>query len=1052
MTRVRLILLLTLITCYYAGYSQAPVITDISPKNNYPLGTVVITGSGFSTNAANLQVWFDQVKGTIISCSDLSIEVRVPAQARFSSIEVINLTSGLSAKAATKFLPSFYGEPFSNTKFTTALSFASAQEAWDLCSCDLDNDQKPDILATKFFSPASDLMVLKNTSTPGNMAFTSSSKSVTIQSDHTACGDLDGDGKPDIVFTRSGAPRNSVHIIKNTSTTGTINLSSPVINLFLDNGHFATRSFIHDLNKDGKPEIIVSNSFNNTFYIFINQSTIGTISFNTTPLKLTVTGAVNTYGIDVKDLDGDRLPEIIITQFQSSHIFILKNQSAGAISFADAQKITLTGNLNKIVTVDLNRDGKADLVSTSTLTNQMFVLFNQTSGSTIAFGGMLTLPTGNGPWGLDVSDIDGDQDPDIIVANRNESNLDVFLHDGNMASPAFVKTQIATSKPPRNVLAGDLDGDAKPDLAYTCFITASSSYSVDIIRNTNCHAPVILNEAPLSICSGQTIRLNAVPAVNVTFTWKEGATTIKSGADPFVDITNPGTYTVTTTGDGCTVTSAALVIASSASTVPNNPAITAPSPVCSGANIQFSTPVVAGGTYEWTGPNNFSSTVREPLITGAGDVHAGQYSLQVSVGNCRSEITTKIIEVADLDEFTINSTSATNMICGGSSLTLSVTNLGGYSFQWKKNNAAIGGQVTNSLNVTEEASFSVTVTNTSLSCGKDVGPVAVTVLTAPVAALDMPGTACANSNVTFTNQSTVDSRATTIYQWSFGGGKTFTGQNPPAQNYATAATYPVSLSVSYTGVTGCSSTSAPESIIITPATAPTITADPTSICPGEASSLSVAGTYTSVTWSNSTSGTSTTVNQPGNYSVTATDPGGCVLTNSITVASETVPVIEIEASKTTIAAGEEIQLEASGANTFAWTPGESLSNPESATPTAKPSMTTTYVVIGTLSGGCSAEAEITITVNESELSINPPVAFSPNGDTFNDFWIIDGIENFPACTMNVFDGRGRRIYQKTGYNNDWDGTYDGKPVPDGTYYYVFGCDSKSVSGSVLIFR
>jgi hypothetical protein len=302
-------------------------------------------------------------------------------------------------------------------------------------------------------------MVLKNTSTPGNLAFTSTSKPVTIQTDHTSCGDLDGDGKPDVVFTRSGAPRNSVHIIPNTSSTGTINLTSPTINLFLDNLHFATRSYIHDLNKDGKPEIIVSNSFNNTFYIFINESTTGAISFNATPLKLNVTGAINTYGIDVKDLNGDKLPEMIITQFQSNHIFILKNQSTGTINFAEAQKITLTGNLNKIVTVDLNKDGQLDLVTTSTLTNQLFILFNQSTASTIAFGGNITLSSGNGPWGLDIADIDGDRDPDIIAATKNESNLDVFLHDGNNASPGFVRTQIPTSKPPRNVIAGDLDGD-----------------------------------------------------------------------------------------------------------------------------------------------------------------------------------------------------------------------------------------------------------------------------------------------------------------------------------------------------------------------------------------------------------------------------------------------------------------------------------------------------------------------------------------------------------------------------------------------------------------
>jgi gliding motility-associated-like protein len=215
----------------------------------------------------------------------------------------------------------------------------------------------------------------------------------------------------------------------------------------------------------------------------------------------------------------------------------------------------------------------------------------------------------------------------------------------------------------------------------------------------------------------------------------------------------------------------------------------------------------------------------------------------------------------------------------------------------------------------------------------------------------------------------------------------------------------------------------------------------------------VAGTYTNISWSNGATGSPIDVNAPGTYSVSATDPGGCVLTNNIVIQTKQIPTLTVSASKSTISLGEDVTLEATGAHTYLWSPEGSLNNPTSPTPIASPATTTTYAVTGTLTGGCSASAEITITVGAEELNIKPPVAFSPNGDTFNDFWVIESIENFAACTMNVFDGRGRRVYQKTGYNNDWDGTFEGKPVPSGTYYYVFGCpQDESVSGSVLIFR
>src|SRR5882724_6966633 len=70
--------------------AQAPVINTIAPFNAAPMQNVVITGSGFSATPANLNVWFDHVKVTIVQSAAFSIEVQVPAQARFSNIEVVN--------------------------------------------------------------------------------------------------------------------------------------------------------------------------------------------------------------------------------------------------------------------------------------------------------------------------------------------------------------------------------------------------------------------------------------------------------------------------------------------------------------------------------------------------------------------------------------------------------------------------------------------------------------------------------------------------------------------------------------------------------------------------------------------------------------------------------------------------------------------------------------------------------------------------------------------------------------------------------------------------
>ena len=123
----------------------------------------------------------------------------------------------------------------------------------------------------------------------------------------------------------------------------------------------------------------------------------------------------------------------------------------------------------------------------------------------------------------------------------------------------------------------------------------------------------------------------------------------------------------------------------------------------------------------------------------------------------------------------------------------------------------------------------------------------------------------------------------------------------------------------------------------------------------------------------------------------------------------------------------------------------------------------TYSVNTTDANGCPGFDEITLNPKEgceggvvSPIEITIPKVFSPNNDGANDFWLITNIENYPDCILSVFDGRGMRVYEANGSalsGTGWDGVGTGGAVPDGTYYYVFGCpDSSSVTGSVLIVR
>lgn len=1045
--------------------AQAPVIQNVEPLMAAPNDTIVITGSGFDNTPLNLDVWFGPVKGTVISSSEYAIEVRVPAQATLQLVEVVNKDTRLSAKAPLKFMPSLRTESFSPAKFAAPVTFSASEELWDLCTCDLNADGKPDIAATKFSSASStfvnstDIMLLQNNSTPGNLTAASFQKfdksnmpvlNLAFGTDHVVCGDLQGDGYPELVVSRAGSTRNSIHVFRNTSVGTTLNFTL-LTPLLLDVGHFATRIVLRDLNRDGKAEIIVTNSFNDLLYVFINESSGGTLSFNPTPIKLSIkigeSDVLTTYEAEVVDLNGDNLPEIIINQFQTPDLYILRNESTGSINFATAQKITLPGGLNRLTSADFNRDNKPDLAVTSTLNNKVDVLLNvtPTGSATFAFASSMAMATSTGPWGIDVSDIDGDGDPDILIANRNQTAINVFLHDGNFAGPGFTKVDVGTTLPARNIKAGDLDGDGKVDIAYVAFNNAASTTHVGVLRNTACYLPEIRNEEPLVICNGQTLQLTTAPAPNVTFAWtKDGAPA--GGNNPYLNITAPGTYVVTATGEGgtCAIASDPVVVSFDAANAPATPTITANTPLCIGATLTLQTETVAGATYLWSGPGGFTSTAEDPSIAAVTDDHAGIYALQVQVGQCKSDVVTQRVDVARLADFTITSNNATNIVCSGGSASLSVNNQAGHTYQWRLDGADLSGQTGTSLTASQEGTYTVKVNNTSLNCETETSGVTLTVMQPPVAAYTADLTGCVGEALAFTNESQVDARATAVYNWNFGDASVSQAESP-AHTYTSAQAFNASLTVSYQGVSGCADNET-KSITIANAVQPAITASAADACPDETVDLSIAGTFASVLWSNSAITNTVTVT-PGTHSVNTTDANGCAGEDEIIIAVKEVPEVTATAEPAAIAGGETSQLNATGAATYTWSPAESLDDPTIANPVASPAETITYTVTGTGINGCLASAEVVVTV--AGVASFPP-AFSPNGDGQNDLWNVRAESN-PDCILSIFDGRGRRIFEKSGEN--WDGTYQGQAVPDGTYYYVYGCpDEKPVTGSVLVFR
>jgi gliding motility-associated-like protein len=79
--------------------------------------------------------------------------------------------------------------------------------------------------------------------------------------------------------------------------------------------------------------------------------------------------------------------------------------------------------------------------------------------------------------------------------------------------------------------------------------------------------------------------------------------------------------------------------------------------------------------------------------------------------------------------------------------------------------------------------------------------------------------------------------------------------------------------------------------------------------------------------------------------------------------------------------------------------------------------------------------------------------FTPNNDGMNDFWYIPDLEQYGKIQVNVYNRFGQLVYKSDSYKNDWDGTWNGNPLPSAAYYYIIKSSLKGfIKGVVNIVR
>ncbi|CAF4068969.1 unnamed protein product, partial [Adineta steineri] len=215
-----------------------------------------------------------------------------------------------------------------------------------------------------------------------------------------------------------------------------------------------------DINNDGKSDIIVVNYDANNVGILIN---VGNGTFRSQTSYSTGTNS-NPQGVFVADVNQDNKPDIIVGNHGTDSVGVFLNYGNGTFR---PQKTYSTGSGSKpysVFVTDVNNDNNPDIVVANSGTNNVGVLLNYGNGT---FRSQLTYSTGSSssPYSVFVTDINKDNEPDIIVANYGTNKVGILINAGN--GTFLPQNTYSTGSHPFSLSIADLNSDSKPDIIVT---------------------------------------------------------------------------------------------------------------------------------------------------------------------------------------------------------------------------------------------------------------------------------------------------------------------------------------------------------------------------------------------------------------------------------------------------------------------------------------------------------------------------------------------------------------------------------------------------------